>query len=465
VTTSTATTSTVTTAGSAPTTTGPAVPGVGPVPAVGPLQPPPLPPYAERTVGAGLRVLAVQRAGGVAEIRLRVPFASADADHPARAHLLAETLLTGTARHDRAGLAAALQGLGADLSAGVDADRLVVSGNGLAAALPDLLGLLAEVLSGATHPDGEVALERDRAVSELAVARSQPSVVAREALLQRLHGDHPYGRELPTAEEVAAVEPGAVRALHAERVRPDGALIVLVADLDPQAALDLVERALGPWAAEGSGSAAEAPPAPTRAGGLLLVDRPGAVQSTLRLAGPAVGRADPAYAPLVLANLVFGGYFSSRLVANIRERRGYTYSPHSGIEHARAGSRLVVGADVSTGVTAPALLETRYELGRIATLPVEAAELAAGRRYATGILALATATAADLASTLVGLLTAGVGPEWLHDHPRALEAATEADVLAAAAAYLAPARLTTVVVGDAGLVRGGLETLDVVETE
>jgi zinc protease len=459
------TTSTATTAGTAPTTAGPAVPGVGPVPTVGPLQPPPLPPYAERTVGAGLRVLAVQRAGGVAEVRLRVPFASADPDHPARAHLLAETLLTGTQRHDRAGLAAALQGLGADLSIGVDADRLVVSGNGLAAALPDLLGLLAEVLTGATHPDGEVALERDRTVSELAVARSQPSVVAREALLQRLHGDHPYGRELPTAEEVAAVEPGAVRALHAERVRPDGALLVLVADLEPPAALDLVERALGPWAAAGSGSGAEAPPAPTRAGGLLLVDRPGAVQSTLRLAGPAVGRADPAYAPLVLANLVFGGYFSSRLVANIRERRGYTYSPHSGIEHARAGSRLVVGADVSTGVTAPALLETRYELGRIATLPVEAAELAAARRYATGVLALATATAADLASTLVGLLTAGVGLEWLHDHPRALEAATEADVLAAAATHLAPARLTTVVVGDAGLVRGGLETLDVVEAE
>ncbi|MDP9407564.1 MAG: insulinase family protein, partial [Actinomycetota bacterium] len=247
-------------------------------------------------------------------------------------------------------------------------------------------------------------------------------------------------------------------------VRPDGALLVMVVDLEPEAALDLAETALGAWAASGTGGAVEAPPAPTRAGGLLLVDRPGAVQSTLRLAGPAVGRSDPAYAPLVLANLVFGGYFSSRLVANIREKRGYTYSPSSSVEHARAGSRVVIGADVSTGVTAPALLETRYELGRIATLPVEAAELAAARRYATGVLALATATAADLASTLVALLTAGVGPQWLHEHPRDLQAATEDDVLAAAAAHLAPARLTTVVVGDAGVVRAGLETLDVVET-
>jgi zinc protease len=341
----------------------------------------------------------------------------------------------------------------------------VVSGNGLVAALPTLLGLLSEVLTAATHPDAEVALERDRLVSELAVARSQPSVVAREALLRTLHGDHPYGRELPTADEVAAVSADDVRALHAARVRPDGALLVIVADLEPESVLDLVEGALGQWAAAGGGGAAEAPPAPTRAGGLLLVDRPGAVQSTLRLAGPALGRSDPAYAALVLANLVFGGYFSSRLVENIRERRGYTYSPSSSIEHARGGSRLVIGADVSTAVTAPALLETRYELGRVATLPVEPAELAAARRYAGGVLALTTATSSDLASTLVGLLTAGVGLEWLHDHPRDLEAATEDDVLAAAATHLAPARLTTVVVGDAQVVRTGLETLDVVTSE
>ena len=450
-----------------PTTSPPGtrlVPGVGPVPAVGPLQPAPLPVTAERAVG-GLRVVAVRRSAvPLVELRLRLPFAGADPLHPARAQVLSETLLAGTARHDRPGLAAALQTLGAELSTRVDADRLTLRGNGLAAELPALLGLVAEVLSGATHPDGEVALERDRLGQQLEVARSQPGVVAREALLARMYGDHPYGRELPTADQVRSVTAEDLRGLHAERVRADGGLLVVVGDVEPGAALDAVEAALGGWAGAGAGSAAGAPPLPAGpVPPLLLVDRPGAVQSTLRLATAAPSRRDPDHAAFVLANLVFGGYFSSRLVANIRERRGYTYSPSSGVEHPAAGSRLTVGADVSTGVTAAALLETRYELGRVAVLPVEQHELDAARRYATGVLALTTASAADLAATLTELLTAGVGVEWLHEQPRALQAVTVDDALAAAARWLAPTRFTTVVVGDRERVEPGLAALGEVE--
>jgi predicted Zn-dependent peptidase len=181
----------------------------------------------------------------------------------------------------------------------------------------------------------------------------------------------------------------------------------------------------------------------------LLVDRPGAVQTTVRMGGAAPLRSDPDYPAAKLANLVFGGYFSSRLVANIRERRGYTYSPRSAIEHGVAGSLLTVAADVATEVTAPALLEISYELGRIASLPVEPEELEAARRYAVGSLALSTATGAGLASTLAALLSAGLDLTYLRDHPRALVTVTADDVLAAARALLGPATLVTVLVGDA----------------
>src|ERR671927_1433283 len=106
--------------------------------------------------------------------------------------------------------------------------------------------------------------------------------------------------------------------------------------------------------------------------------------------------------------MVFGGYFSSRLVENIRERRGYTYSPRSAVEHLLAGSSFLVEADVATGVTGPALLETLYELGRMALTPVTEAELDAARRYLLGSLALRTATHAGLASTLSSLFGAGL---------------------------------------------------------
>ncbi len=422
------------------------------IPAPGAPRPQKLPTVAERVLDNGLRVLAVRRPGvPLVELRLRIPFAGKGAAHTARGQLLGDTLLSGTDRRSAERLAADLQGLGGSLSASVDADRLSIGGSALSASLGGLLDLLAEVLTSAAYPKDEVAGERDRLVQELAIYRSQPGVIAREALLSRLYGDHPYGRELPTADDVAAVKAGQLRSLHGKRVAPAGSVLVLVGDLSPARALGLVEGAMAGWTA--AGSAVLTPPVPAVVPGpAVLVDRPGAVQTSIRLAGPAPVRTHPDHAALTLANLVLGGYFSSRWVANIREDKGYTYSPHSGVEHPPGGSRLTLATDVATDVTAPALVETLYELGRIATLPVTQAELDQARRYATGTLALSTASQAGLASTLSALTAAGLGLDWLREHPRAMAGVTVDAALEAAATYLAPERLVTVLVGDAAVV-------------
>ena len=425
-----------------------------PVPALGATRTAKLPTVAERRLDNGLRVLAVRRPGvPLVELRLRVPFSGRGADHVAKAQLLGDTLLLGTDRRTAGQLAADLQALGASLSASTDSDRLGMVGSVLTAGLPDLLALVGEVLTGASYPKREVAGERDRLVQELAIYRSQAGVVAREALLSRMYGGHPYGRELPTGKAVRAVKAGALRTLHAERVAPEGSVLVLVGDLSPTRALDAVAAALSGWQAKAAAAVAPELPVPPQRPA-VLIDRPGAVQTTLRMAGPAPSRTHPDHAAFTLANLVFGGYFSSRWVSNIREDKGYTYSPHSGVDHPPAGSRVTLAADVATGVTAPALLETWYELGRMVTVPVGQGELDQARRYAVGTLALSTASQAGLASTLSALVASGLGVWWLRDSPKALAAVTVDDVLAAASRYLAPTRLTTVLVGDAQTVAG-----------
>jgi predicted Zn-dependent peptidase len=188
------------------------------------------------------------------------------------------------------------------------------------------------------------------------------------------------------------------------------------------------------------------------------------VQTTIRFGGAAPSRSADDYAATALANLVFGGYFSSRWVSNIREDKGYTYSPHSGVDHPTAGSRLVAGADVATEVTAPALLESLYELGRIATVPVGQDELDQARRYAIGTLALGTASQAGLAGLVSQLAGSGLGIGWLRDHVAALEAVTVDDVLAAAARWFAPSVLTPVLVGDAAVVGDSVRALVDVDT-
>lgn len=422
------------------------------IPELSSLRPTKLPNVAERTLDNGLRVLAVRRPGvPLIELRLRIPFADQAGQHSARAQLLADTLLAGTSRRSAEQLAGDLQGLGASLATSVDSDRLGLGGSVLASSLPAMLELLAEVLTDAAYPAHEVAGERDRLVQELLIYRSQAAVIAREALLRRLYGDHPYGNETPTGEAVAAVKPAALRALHAKRVSPRGALLVLVGDLAPARTLAAVDKALSGWTA--SGKASSPPELPTPAGGpTLLVDRPGAVQTSVRLAGVAPQRTHPDHPAFVLANLVFGGYFSSRWVANIREDKGYTYSPHSVAEHPPAGSRLTLATDVATDVTAPAILETLYELGRMATVAVPQHELDQARRYAIGALALSTSSQAGLASTVTTLAAADLPVSWLRTHPQALQKVTAEEVLQASARYLAPSTFTSVLVGDADVI-------------
>ncbi|MDT0277641.1 M16 family metallopeptidase [Blastococcus goldschmidtiae] len=433
------------------------------IPPLGDPRPQPVPAASETTLDNGLRLVVVPRPGvPLIELRLRVPFAATSARsagaHTARASVLSGAVLLGTASHDQTGIAELLQSHGAEMSVSADSDRLLFATALLPGGLRPVLGVLAELLTSATYPADGVEGERDRLAERITIARSQPAVLARAALSARRYAGHPYSVTLPDEALVSGVTGSALRRLHRERVLPAGSTLVLVGDLDPTAATDAVADALAGWTAPGT--ATESTPATAlHAPVLELVDRPGAVQSNIRLGGPAPRRTDPDLAAARLAAMVFGGYFSSRLVENIRERRGYSYSPRSAVEHQAADASFLVEADVATEVTGPALMETLYELGRMALTPVTEAELDAARRYVVGSMALSTATHAGLASTLSALVGAGLPVGWLAEHQRALEAVTVEQVQEVSRRYLAPGALTAVVVGDAGPVEAQLAAL------
>ncbi len=248
-----------------------------------------LPSIAERVLPNGLRVVAVRRASvPLVHLRLRVPNAiRRDADL-AKTSMLARTIMLGTSGRSQGELAEALQRIGGGLRVDDGADGLSFAGESLRSGLGDLLGLLAEVLTDAAFPRAAAEREAGRLSDHLRRALSQPGVVADEAWLNRRYGDHPYGRSLPTPDEVAEVAPRSLKALHRRRVVPRGSLLVLVGDLTPARVLDQVAKALDGWRAEGSG--ADVPRVPDLPHvPLLLVDRPGAVQSNLRVGGRPLG--------------------------------------------------------------------------------------------------------------------------------------------------------------------------------
>ncbi|MEU4238028.1 pitrilysin family protein [Actinoplanes sp. NPDC026619] len=421
-----------------------------------------LPKQAERTLPGGLTVIAIRRTSvPLVELRLRVPFSKAPL---ARATLLSQALFTGTGTMSSVDIAAELQAVGGGLSAGLDPDRLLVTGNALASGLDRMLEILAAVLTDPAYPKSEVATERDRLVDHLQVALQQPSHLARTALLKRMYGKHPYAVQTPEPEQIQAVRPTQLRSLHADRVRPNGAVLVLVGDINPEKAIDAAEKALGSWTGPGRDETVPGTP-PLESGPVLLVDRPGSVQSSLRMALPAVSRTDPKYAALQLANLIFGGYFSSRWVENMREDKGYTYGPQTSIEHYLAGSALMVAAEVATEVTGPSMLETLYELGRIASLPPGEEELEQARRYALGTLRLGMSTQAGLAGLASMYASFGLRLQHLSEHSAALATVTLEEVAEVASEFLAPSRAVTVVLGDAAKIAGPLAALTPVERD
>jgi predicted Zn-dependent peptidase len=419
----------------------------------------------ERTLDNGLTVIAIERRTvPLVELRLRVPFERTQLDpvFVAESTLMSQTLFSGTATMSTVDIAAALQSVGGALSASVDADRLLVAGNGLASGLPRMLEILNDVLTGATYPDDQVTTERARLIDHIHVALSQPAYLARVTLLRRMYGTHPYAFQTPTIHDVAPLTTVDLAAVHAARVQPGGAVLVLVGDFDAEAVLDAVAEATGSWV--GAGVGITLPPVPElMPGPVVLADRSGSVQSSIRLALAGVGRTHPDHAALQLANLVYGGYFSSRWVENIRENKGYTYGAHSSVDHSVAGTAVILSTDVATEVTAPALLETWYELGRLASVAPDEAELEQARQYALGSLLIGMSTQSGLASLASSYAGHGLRLNFLATHAERLAAATTEEVATAAGTYLAPAKAITVVLGDAAMVEASLERLSTVE--
>ncbi len=428
---------------------------------IGPRQIPPMtlatrtraPSLARAELDSGLTVVAVRKPRSpLVELRLRVPFAGTTPLHSARAEMLVATMLLGTSSRDREQVDADLALVGGHLDASVDPQRLMITGSVLSTGLPVLLEVLADCLTDPAYRKNDVIGERERLVEHLAISATQPNTVAHKFLQRRRFGDHPAAWDMPDAELVAGVGPAALRGLHGRALVPRGSTLVLVGDLSPTRAIAAAGAALAGWTGgpESTARTLTAPPAIV-GDDLLAHHRDGAVQSQIRLSGAAVPRTDSTYPAHQLANLVYGGYFSSRLVENIREDKGYTYSARSSLEFWPETAAVTVAFDTTTPSTAPALLEARYELGKISLLAPTADEVNSARNYALGTLATSLATQSGLASTLSMLAGLGLDETWLRDHPGNLAAVSVDDVAAAAASMLAPARFTGVVVGDLGV--------------
>lgn len=430
--------------------------------------PPELPPYgadkplpvadiASKTLANGLTVWVVPR-DGMPRVDYVLAISGAGhaadaADAPGFAALLAGMLSEGTAERDSRAIAEAAQGFGGSVGASASGDGVVVSGNALVSHAPGMLELLADIARSASFPDNEVALAKANALQALKAAEAQPGFKANRALLAATYGDHPYARVQPTEAAIEAVTPAMLRTEHARRFRPDRALLVVTGRMDAETGFKLAQAALGDWKAVGDGVAqapaarSEAPPSH------VLIQRDGSVQSSLRLGRPAIPATHPDYVPMQLAGTVLGGGFSSRVMQNLREDKGYTYGASAGLVALRNGGRVQGGADVRNEVTGAALKEFFHEFERLGSEPVPAQELEDTKRYVAGGYLISNQLQAAVAGTLANYWLVGLPPEFLGEYVPKIRAVDAAQVQAMAKKYYAPKDQSIIVVGDAKAVQ------------
>ncbi|MBJ6980012.1 pitrilysin family protein [Luteimonas sp. MC1895] len=419
-------------------------------------KPLPVPDIGRKTLANGLEVWVVPRDGiprvdYVLAVR-NAGYAADAADAPGFAALLAGLLAEGTAQRDSRQIAEFAQAQGGGVGASVNSDGALVYGNALAANAGPMLSLLAEVARTPAFPESEVRLAQANALQALKAAEAQPGFRANRALLSAVYGEHPYARTQQTEASITAVTPAVLRSEHQRRFHPDRSLLVVAGRIDADTAFALAEQAFGDWAASGAEVAPTAAAPRDARPQRLLLQRDGSVQSTLRLASPAVAATDPDAIPLQLAGTVLGGSFSSRVMQNLREEKGYTYGARAGASTSAQGGHVSGAADVRNEVTGAALTEFFKEYARIGSEPVPATELDDTKRYVAGGYLIGNQMQAAVAATLAGNWLVGLPPEYLGEFVPRVRAVDAAQVQAMAAKYFAPERQSIIVVGDGGSV-------------
>lgn len=431
------------------------------LPPYAPDRPLPVPDIQKATLPNGLEVWLVPRRGlprvdAVLAVR-GAGLAADDAQHPGFATLLAGLLSEGTSKQDSRAIAETAQGLGGAIAASASNDGVLVSANALASRAPDMLALLGEVARMPTFPDNEVRLAQANALQGLKASEAQPGFKAERALAAAIYGDHPYGHTQPTEASIASVTPQLLREAHARRFRPDRALLVITGPIGRAEAMRAVEAAFGDWKASGA-APAQTPAAPrTAAPAHVLVQREGSVQSAIRLGRPGIAATDADYVPLQLAGTVLGGGFSSRLMQNLREDKGYTYGARGGSSALREGGRVSASADVRNEVTGAAIKEFMAEYRRMGDEPVPAQELEDTKRYVAGGYLLNNQLQGAVAATLAGNWLVGLPAEFLGQYVPKIRAVDAAQVQAVSRKYFDPKDQSIVVVGDPKAVAEQLE--------
>lgn len=420
-------------------------------PALGAERPVAWPRRTVRKLGNGLQVVLAE-SHAFPKIGAQLFYRSGNAvvahTTPGLAELTASMVRTGTASRSSRQIEEDLRRMGADLSAHAGADNSAIAAGGLAEFSSGLLGLVADLARNASFAEEEFERERRQKIEELRIERTTPGFLCNERLRKVLFGAHPYAIIAPTEVQMAGYRREQLEEFYKTHYSPANGLLIAAGDFETEKLFAEIEKIFGWWkVAAPEGPPAAVPPKP-RGRHVHLVHLPGAVQSQVQVGNLAITRRDPDWYRMLLANSIYGGAFHSRLVINIREQKGYTYSPRSGVSALRHHGYFSVHAAVRNEVVAATLTEIFYEMDRMRSLPVTAEELDSARNYLSGVFSLGVGTLDGVLGQLSSVYLERMPEDYLETYRERIRSLTAEDVLQAARRHFDSANAQIVIVGD-----------------
>lgn len=394
-----------------------------------------------------------------ATISITVPAGNRyEGDQAWLADLAGEMLTEGAGNRDADGLAAAAADMGGEIGVGVSVDTTSAGLDVLSEFTPDAIALLADVLRRPTLPADQFDRVRGNLLKNLAIARQQPQTQADEVFRKQLFRDHVYSVGLPDPEQLQTISIDDVRRFVDANFAANGTRIYVAGQFDRDAVIRAIEKNFGDWKTVPRQALVAPPTEP--APGRHFIARPEAPQSTVYVGLPVVDPTHPDFTRVSVMNTLLGGSFSSRITSNLREDKGYTYSPRSRVSVSKQSGYWVQTADVTTNVTGPAIDEIINEIERLRDQAPAAEELARIKNYRTGTFVLGNATRGGLIGQLQYLDTHGLDKSHLETAVQRINAVTPADVQQMVERYLNLQDMTLVVVGDPTIVPEQLESVE-----
>ena len=409
------------------------------------------PPYEVKTLSNGLQVIAVsQHEQPAISLRLMVRAGGAQdpPDRPGVASLAAALLDQGTTTRTAEQIAHTVDSIGGLIGTGSATEWTFLT----MVVMKDSFGLGLEVVSDiAKNPSfspQELELQRKQMLSAMTVSYDDPDYVA-DAVFDRLvYGPHRYGRpDSGTPASLAAITRDDVVRFHKSWFGANNAILAVVGDVTAEEAFAGAERAFGSWGkATSAALAADAPPQPSRR--LVVIDRPGAVQTEIRAGNMALPRKHPDYLALDLAVKILGGEGGNRLQGVLRTDRGLTYAASADLDALKDAGKIVADTDTRSETTAEALRVVVDEIARLQRERVADWELRNAKAYLTGSFPLTIETPGAIAVQVLAAVFYGLDLQELQNYRDRVNAVTIDDIQRVARAYLHPDRLSIVLVGD-----------------